>query len=358
MTDKDAIKAARAGTESLEAWQSRHDSRLDLSGADLKGCDLRWMNFAGASLRDVNFERAMLTGAYFGPGRFRQEAPYVSTEDIPVDLQGASFKGAALLAATFNYPALRGARFDSAYLGLANFRNVLFDGNSFAGTRLLNTTFAACKMDGIRELHAAIHLGPSHLDIATLQQSTTLLRSFLRQTGIPDSVIEYLPDLLAAEQAIRFYSCFLSHSTKDRLFCDLLYRTLVAEGVRVWYAPEDIRGGDRLIPQITKAVNLHDKVIVVLSENSMGSPWVANEIKWARKREKVLNCQALFPIRLVPFEILRDWELIDTDTGVDLAAEVRSYFVPDFCEWRSGAQFDASVGRLLRDLRAGSAGIA
>jgi uncharacterized protein YjbI with pentapeptide repeats len=350
---KDLLKAARSGTTALEEWQARHQrSWLDLSGADLSGCDLRWMNFAGANLSNVNFADARLTGAYFGPARFRAEASQVETEDTPVNLSGTSFKGATLLAATFNYPAIRSANFGGAFLGLANFRNVIFEDNSFSETQLTNTAFAACNMNGIGELESAVHLGPSHLDMVTLQQSTALTAAFFRQVGLSDLVISYLPSLADTERAINFYSCFLSHSTEDKRFCDLLYKRLVSEHVRIWYAPADMRGGDRMVSQINRAINLHDKMIVVLSEASIGSQWVANEIRWARRREQSTGIQALFPIRLVSLEALRDWELIDPETGVDLAADVRGYFVPDFTEWDNRQRFEEQLVALLRDLRA------
>jgi hypothetical protein len=39
--------------------------------------------------------------------------------------------------------------------------------------------------------------------------------------------------------------------------------------------------------------------------------------------------RVLFPLRLVGFEALRDWELFDADTGKDSAREIREYFIPE-----------------------------
>jgi hypothetical protein len=39
-------------------------------------------------------------------------------------------------------------------------------------------------------------------------------------------------------------------------------------------------------------------------------------------------------------------------TGVDLAEEVRQYFIPDFSNWKDHDAFEASFARLLRDLKA------
>ena len=60
----------------------------------------------------------------------------------------------------------------------------------------------------------------------------------------------------------------------------------------------------------------------------------------------------LFPIALVPFSAIRDWEYIDTDSGKDLAVEVRQYFIHDFSNWKDHDAFEAAFARLLRDLEA------
>ncbi len=46
---------------------------------------------------------------------------------------------------------------------------------------------------------------------------------------------------------------------------------------------------------------MHDKLLLILSEHSMSSPWVKTEIANARVREKREGKQLLFPITLVPF---------------------------------------------------------
>ena len=47
----------------------------------------------------------------------------------------------------------------------------------------------------------------------------------------------------------------------------------------------------------------------------MKSEWVETEIAKARKREMKDRKRVLFPVRLVGFEALRDWECFDADTG-------------------------------------------
>lgn len=52
------------------------------------------------------------------------------------------------------------------------------------------------------------------------------------------------------------------------------------------------------------------------------------------------------------FEELKKWELFDSDTGTDLAEEIRSYFIPDFSDWENHDSYKKALDRLLRDLKA------
>ena len=61
--------------------------------------------------------------------------------------------------------------------------------------------------------------------------------------------------------------------------------------------------------------------------------------------------QKLFPIRLVDFEVIRDWECFDADSGKDLGVEIREYFIPDFTNWMDHDAFEKAFDRLLDDLK-------
>jgi hypothetical protein len=54
----------------------------------------------------------------------------------------------------------------------------------------------------------------------------------------------------------------------------------------------------------------------------------------------------------VNFDTLSDWTCFDADSGKDLAAEVREYFVPDFCSWKNEDAFEGAFARLQNDLQA------
>jgi hypothetical protein len=149
-----------------------------------------------------------------------------------------------------------------------------------------------------------------------------------------------------------FYSCFLSYSHKDEEFTQYLYSRLQEQGIRVWFAPEDIVPGKKIHEEITKAIKLFDKLVVVLSHNSMDSEWVKTEIRKARKREHEEDRQVLFPISLIPIEEIKKWECFDADSGKDLAVEIREYLIPDMSDWRNTKSFEAKLKKIIQGLQA------
>lgn len=205
-------------------------------------------------------------------------------------------------------------------------------------------------LSAINGLESVEHIGPSSISINTLYRSGGRIPDvFLRGCGVPEDLIAYLPSLIG--QAVDFYSCFVSYSHRDEDFAQRLHARLRQEKLRVWFAPEDMRGGRKLYPQIDEAIRVHDKLLLVLSEKSMQSEWVRTEIRRARKAERRDGRQKLFPIRLVGMDAINEWECFDADIGKDLAVEAREYHIPDFSNWKDYDAFEAEFAKLLRDLR-------
>jgi len=146
---------------------------------------------------------------------------------------------------------------------------------------------------------------------------------------------------------IVFSTCFLSHSTRDRPFVEYLYQRLHASGLKVWYAPHDLSPGDHLDKQLEDAIRVNDRVLLVLSRNSIRSTWVQRQILTARRRERQENRKILFPVSLVSHKTIREWVCTDPDTGEDLALEIRRFFIPQFDKWKSVDQFYPIFERLI-----------
>lgn len=217
------------------------------------------------------------------------------------------------------------------------------------------SVFADVDLSSVGSLETVTHLGPSTVGTDTLCKSQgKIAEVFLRGCGVPDELIAYLPSLLGAKKAVEFYSCFISYSHKDEEFAKRLHSRMRDEHLRVWFAPEDIKGGKKIHEQIDQAIRVYDKLLLVLSESSMESEWVATEIYHARQRELKEKKRILFPIRVVDFDRIRQWKCFDADSGKDMAREIREYFLPDFVNWKDHDAFEAAFSRLLRDLTAES----
>jgi TIR domain-containing protein len=155
-----------------------------------------------------------------------------------------------------------------------------------------------------------------------------------------------------AGRPIEHYSCFISCSTHDQEFADRLYADLQAKGVRCWFAPHDIKRGRKIHEQIDEAIRLHHRVLLILSEHSMGSNWVKTEIANAREREEREKKNLLFPNPLAAMGQVKEWKLFDADRGIDSARQVRVYFIPDFSRWKEHDSYQAAPQRLVGDLKA------
>lgn len=294
----------------------------DLSGANLSGANLCNATLSGANLFSANLSHTDLSGA---------------------ELANADFTGANLRGAILHNANLLGARLHGTDLREADFKN------AFAGL----TNFVNCDLSEAKGLDRIKHFGPSSVGIDTIYKSKGKIpESFLRGCGVPESLITQMHALVGAEQGIQFYSCFISYSTKDDEFATRLHGRMRDAHLRVWFAPEDIQGGKKLHEQIENAIRVYDKLLIVLSDASLKSEWVMDELRKSFKAERDTGRRKLFPVRLTDYETLERWECRDSISGKDLAEEVRQYFIPDFSNWKDHDQFEAAFARLLKDLRA------
>lgn len=91
---------------------------------------------------------------------------------------------------------------------------------------------------------------------------------------------------------------FISHSSRDKS----LVREVLAQlpiQVRCWLDEEQLLFGMDLKPSLRKAVQAEtDLVLLFLSRDSVSSPWVQREAKWALERERSADDPVLLPILL------------------------------------------------------------
>jgi TIR domain/Pentapeptide repeats (8 copies) len=347
MANEEHLAILKQGVEAWDRWRNKSKEIPDLEGGDLCGVKLKDANLCGANLEKANFYGANLENANLSDANLKH-----------ADLIAADLSHANLNQANLSFAELHAADLIDANLSSANLIGAVFTGTDLTGANFESaivsfTKFAYCDLSKVKGLELVDHWGFSTVGVDTIYLSKGKIpESFLLGCGVPDSFIRYIPSLVGAEEDIQFYSCFISYSSKDEEFAKRLHARMREAQLRVWYAPEDIQGGQKLHEQIETAIRVYDKLLIVLSEASLQSEWVMTELRKARKAERQSGTRKLFPVRLVNFETLRDWECFDADSGKDLAVELREYFIPDFSNWKDHDQFEAAFARLLKDLRA------
>ena len=78
---------------------------------------------------------------------------------------------------------------------------------------------------------------------------------------------------------------FISHATADDAFVKELREALEAHGLSAWVDSRNLRGGAKLAAEIERAIETARQVIVVLSPQTVNSPWVRREIRKAQEVE-------------------------------------------------------------------------
>jgi uncharacterized protein YjbI with pentapeptide repeats len=343
MANEEHLAILRRGVRVWNRWRvENHDIRPDLSNAQLSGADLSTAMLNYANLRGTNLGGANLSSTLL-----------LATDLYLVNLRGASLHNANLSHARLTDTSLINASLTGANLSNAHMFNTPMHSADLSGAVMGLTAFGDLDLSGVKGLETVTHLTPSHISIGTLVKSRGKIPdSFLRGCGVPESFIEYLPSLLGAMQPIEFYSCFISYSTKDEAFAKRLHSKMRDNNLRVWFANEQLKGGRKLHEQIDEAIRVYDKFIIVLSPESLRSKWVMNEVRRTRKAELTNNQRKFFPIALMDYRELEGWECIDPETGTDLAAEIREYYVPDFRDWKNHDSFEKAFAQLLEGLKA------
>jgi hypothetical protein len=345
MADPRHADVIAKGVKSWNEWRltaNKSESDFNLSeaqlvGADLRRGDFRRVNLARADLHRANLKRAVLVDANLrgaNPGN-----AYLGEANLSgVNLSFANLHAANLRKADLSKANLSGADLSGAYLGLAYFGEAYLGAANLAQARLDATVLAATTLIGAKGLDSCIHDGPSSIGIDTFFRSDGIPASFLRGCGVPEQFITYARSLVA-----EYHSCFISYSSINREFAERLYADLMTKHVHCWYAPEELKIGERFEESIEKSIGLFDKVMIVLSQASVESRWVEREVNAAREREAFEKRDVLFPIRIddAIMNAPQPW-----------AAEIRrTRHIGDFSAWRVDSLYQTAFQRLLRDLQ-------
>jgi TIR domain len=205
------------------------------------------------------------------------------------------------------------------------------------------TIFGALDLRTVKGLETLLHEGPSTIGTDTLEQSQgDLPEAFLRGAGLSETSIAYAYSLKS--HPIEYCTCFISYSSKDSDFATRLHADLQQQSVRCWFAPEDLKIGEKVWYRIDESIRLYDKLLVILSQHSVDSAWVEREVMAALEKEQDYQKLVLFPITL-------DEQVMQSN--LPWAADIRrSRHIGDFTAWKDHDTYQTAFTRLLRDLQA------
>ncbi|OHD61975.1 MAG: hypothetical protein A2014_06460 [Spirochaetes bacterium GWF1_49_6] len=102
---------------------------------------------------------------------------------------------------------------------------------------------------------------------------------------------------------------FLSHSSNDNEFVHRIANDLKLKNVPVWVDEWEIKVGDSIIERISSGINESGWLAIVLSKNSVKSPWVQLELNTALSKELQQKQVFVLPLLIEDCEIpifLRD----------------------------------------------------
>lgn len=367
---------------SLQFIQAIHDGTTDFSGYDLSGENfdgfeldgfsllLSGVNFQGSSFEGAKISRTNLIGSNFQQANLI-DATFESCIMIGVDLYNANCEGTKFFGGTLEEACLVNTDLSNSILIGVDFNKALFFNTTFYGSGLgmlrnLDKVEFAEVPENAKSFFPS-DFSPVKLDIRCIEITAEMQSKFgtnkeLETTSTKD-FIDFLKRNKIGTKFIKAYlsmtepdeddfqSVFISYSTSDQAFADTLYKELRKSGVQTWYAPKNMLGGKTIYEQVRTAIQSSDRVLLVLSENSIKSKWVSTEINHAYSLEQNGLKKVLFPVSIVKYDTIKEWFLFDSDEGIDLAKYIRSYFVPDFSNWQSRTSFKSSFIKLLQALR-------
>lgn len=318
MANEEHVAILKQGVEVWNAWRD-NDGRgeyIDLSGE----------NFSGINLRNANFFMA--------------------------DLRGATFSNADLIGSNFGHANVSGAHMEFAILNATRFVQSNLHGTTFFNAHMGSTLLENVDLSMASDLETIEHWGVSTLGLGTMRRSKGMIpKKFLRGIGWSESEIQTILPLYV-DGTYGYYSCFISFSSKDEKFAKQLFDDLQKSGVQIFYSPEHLKIGDEYVKKINHEIEFRDKLILILSENSVNSDWVAFEVDRARIEEEKRNAlkwrkepkdSILFPITIddAVFGSKEPWAF----------SIKKNRHLGDMKGWTNHDTYQKGLERLLRDLK-------
>lgn len=250
---------------------------------------------------------------------------------------------ANLYSADLNGADLSGAVLKDANLIGANLTGTNLDGADLSNAIVGGTILGNVDLSNVKGLETLMHLGPSTVGIDTIYKSKGKVPvNFLKSAGVPRQMIDYIELFIDPNE--KYFSCFISYTEKDEEFTFKLCEDLRNLGIRCWLATDAFMRRNRSHAIFDSAVKLHDKIIMILSENSIDKDWIENEYVYAIQKEMQSGVTSLVPISL--------------DDAVACSEKPwatkmrRLRYIYDFSTWQENDSYEESLSYLIAGLNA------
>jgi len=348
-------------------------TQCDLHLSDLRECDLIHAELAQADLRDISapdgdWSFVIATQAQCHKADFSrcemQEIMFDEAHLIATRLRGAGLVEASFRSAKLFRADLRGsdltqaqcadAEWTDARLGSARLHEVDFvrcrmfgadcRGAEFLRANLRQTKFdeawlghtriRECDLSSTFGLENVKHFGPTSLDAETMARSGKLPTAFLYGAGVPASQTK---DPSPQEASPRVPICFVAFTGRDAELANRLRLDLMANGVRTWLQPEEVRWDGIELDR-----SPCDRLIVICSRAALQSRALVREIEGALAREERERADVLVPVRVDDY-VVDEWEH-------EQKPAVLAKTVGDFRSWKNQELYRSALDWLLHAL--------
>ncbi len=134
------------------------------------------------------------------------------------------------------------------------------------------------------------------LTLALLSTVVFLATFFLTMAGKLIIVRTTEPEVIPRSSKSNLPRVFISYSSRDKKFVTWLINRLKAEGLDVWIDMQRIAVGDTIVEKLNEGLESASYLIAILSENSVSSLWVRDELGYAFFREKTKQPLTILPV--------------------------------------------------------------
>ena len=145
------------------------------------------------------------------------------------------------------------------------------------------------------------------------------------------------------EEYRKLYRCVVSYSDKDVELVERVIADISEQGVGCWFGPRHLRAGEMFRAAIHKAIERCGRLLVFVTESSMHSQWVEEEVEIALEIERLKRISVVVPVRL-------DDAILGASAGWPLSVRARRH-VFDLSNLDDGTIYREALSRLAAELR-------